>query len=297
MAWDLSFWVLCFFINISLVTSSFYQLLSLSDLEADHLNPFEASTRINAVVLPEFLLQGFLCVIFLLTWHWFMFLLTVPLTAYHLMLYLNRKHLVDVTEIFRDLNIEKKYRFVKLGIYLLLFTVVLFRLVISAFNSLHDEVAVHVASDSAESVYQCASCNFDLDICRALLQQPIAFPRPEHRYHERPLSFIEKHNKEVYGLIAVYARKKRQLQRYTAGNFHKLEHLHEHPLIFNEINDKEVTGYCSGCCEVLYGPIYKCLECISFDLHKACAELSLEINHYPHRQQPLTLSPNPMTNP
>ncbi|XVE75669.1 hypothetical protein DITRI_Ditri12bG0111500 [Diplodiscus trichospermus] len=144
MAWDLIFWVLCFFINIALLALSFYQLLSLSDLEDDHLNPFEASTRINSVVFPEFLLQGFLCALFLLTWHWFMFLLTVPLTVYHLMLYLNRKHLVDVTEIFRDLNFEKKYRFVKLGIYLLLFTLVLFRLVISAFNSLHDEVDEHV---------------------------------------------------------------------------------------------------------------------------------------------------------
>ncbi|XWS59200.1 hypothetical protein CRYUN_Cryun08bG0101300 [Craigia yunnanensis] len=128
MAWNLIFWVLCFFINIALLASTFYQLLSLSDLEADHLNPFEASTRINSVVLPEFLLQGLLCAIFLLTWHWFMFLLAVPLSAYHLMLYFNRKHLLDVTEIFRDLNIEKRYRFVKLGIYLVLFTVVLFRL-------------------------------------------------------------------------------------------------------------------------------------------------------------------------
>ncbi|XP_022766750.1 protein cornichon homolog 1 isoform X2 [Durio zibethinus] len=144
MAWDLMFWILCFFIKIALVSSSFYQLLSLSDLESDHLNPFEASTRINSVVIPEFLLQGFLCALFLLTWHWFMFLLAVPLTVFHLMLYLNRKHLLDVTEIFRDLNNEKKYRFVKLGIYLLLFTLVLFRLIISAFNSLHDEVDEHV---------------------------------------------------------------------------------------------------------------------------------------------------------
>ncbi|KAK8628749.1 hypothetical protein V6N13_009332 [Hibiscus sabdariffa] len=128
MAWDLIFWVLCFFINIALLASSFYQLLSLSDLEADHLNPFEAATRINSIVLPEFLLQGFFCLSFLLTWHWFMFISTLPITVYHLMLYSNRKHLLDVTEIFRDLNTEKKYRFVKLAVYLLLFTVVLFRL-------------------------------------------------------------------------------------------------------------------------------------------------------------------------
>ncbi|MBA0587846.1 hypothetical protein Gorai_000967 [Gossypium raimondii] len=62
-------------------------MLSLSDLEADHLNPFEASTRINSIVLPEFLLQGFLCISFLLTWHWFMFLFTLPIAAYHLMFF------------------------------------------------------------------------------------------------------------------------------------------------------------------------------------------------------------------
>ncbi|XP_021282544.1 protein cornichon homolog 1 isoform X1 [Herrania umbratica] len=128
MAWDLIFWILCFFINIALFASTFYQLLSLSDLEVDHLNPFEASSRINAVVVPEFLLQGLLCALFLLTWHWFMFLLFLPLTAYHLMLYLNRKHLIDVTEVFRDIDKEKKYRYVKLGIYLVLFTLVLFRI-------------------------------------------------------------------------------------------------------------------------------------------------------------------------
>ncbi|XP_039017236.1 protein cornichon homolog 1-like [Hibiscus syriacus] len=130
MARDLIFWVLCFFINIALLASSFYQLLSLSYLEADHLNPFEA-TRINSIVPLEFLLQAFLCLSFLLTCHWFMFLFTLPITAYHLMLYLNRKHLLDVIEIFRDLNTEKQYRLVKLAVYLLLFIVV-FRLLSSS---------------------------------------------------------------------------------------------------------------------------------------------------------------------
>lgn len=87
--WKKKLWVvvLCFlFLFLKRENLFGLQLLSLSDLEADHLNPFEASTRINYVVLPEFLLQGFLCALFLLTWHWFMFLLTVPLTAYHIML-------------------------------------------------------------------------------------------------------------------------------------------------------------------------------------------------------------------
>ncbi|OMO57370.1 Cornichon [Corchorus capsularis] len=128
---------------MGLVASTFYQLISLSDLEVDHLNPFEASSQINWAVLPEFLLQGFLCALFLLTGHWLMFLMAAPLTAYHVMLYLKRKHLIDVTEIFRDINFEKKYRFVKLGIYLLFFTICLVRLVISTFSAFLDDDIVH----------------------------------------------------------------------------------------------------------------------------------------------------------
>lgn len=59
------------------------KVLILSDLESDYVNPFDASSRINYFVLPEFIGQGALCVLCLFTGHWFMFLLTVPVTVYH----------------------------------------------------------------------------------------------------------------------------------------------------------------------------------------------------------------------
>uniref|UniRef100_A0A0D3HUU7 Uncharacterized protein n=1 Tax=Oryza barthii TaxID=65489 RepID=A0A0D3HUU7_9ORYZ len=40
-----------------------------------------------------------------------------PVAYYHGKLYMDRKHLVDVTEIFRQLNWEKKYRMIKLAFY------------------------------------------------------------------------------------------------------------------------------------------------------------------------------------
>ncbi|KAK3035145.1 hypothetical protein RJ639_032818 [Escallonia herrerae] len=44
--------------------------------------------------------------------------------------FMKRKHLIDVTEVFRSLNAEKKNRIAKLGFYVLLFA----RLVLSVMN-------------------------------------------------------------------------------------------------------------------------------------------------------------------
>uniref|UniRef100_A0A7N0TC41 Cornichon family protein n=1 Tax=Kalanchoe fedtschenkoi TaxID=63787 RepID=A0A7N0TC41_KALFE len=145
MAWDLILWLIVFCINIALLASTLYQVICLSDLESDYLNPYESSSRINALILPEFILQTVLCALFLLTWHWFMFMLTLPLTYYNVTLYIKKLHLVDVTEIFRTLNGEKKYRIVKLVFYSMLFCIITVRLVISIFNSLVDaDDAVHI---------------------------------------------------------------------------------------------------------------------------------------------------------
>ncbi|XP_017976595.1 PREDICTED: uncharacterized protein LOC18599046 [Theobroma cacao] len=82
------------------------------------------------------------------------------------------------------------------------------------------------------------------------------------------------------------------LQVSVAGNFEKLEHFsHEHPLIFNEKYNKKVYGDCQGCRKPLSGPIYRCLDCSKFDLHKECAELPLELNHPFHPSHPLILLP------
>ncbi|WVZ90331.1 hypothetical protein U9M48_036640 [Paspalum notatum var. saurae] len=105
-------------------------LICLSDLEYDYINPYDSSSRINAVVLVEYLLQGALCASFLLTLHWFPFLVMAPVTYYHVKLYMARKHLVDVTEIFRQLNGEKKYRMIKLAFYFCLFIITIYRHVV-----------------------------------------------------------------------------------------------------------------------------------------------------------------------
>ncbi|GMH20125.1 hypothetical protein Nepgr_021966 [Nepenthes gracilis] len=144
MDWDLILWLIAIVSNISLLVLLIYQIICLSDLEADYMNPYESSANINAMVIPEFLVQGAFCALFLFTGHWFMFLITLPIACYHVRLFIKREHLVDVTEIFRALSSEKKFRLIKLAAYLLFFFLVIVRLVIAIYNSLADEdEAVH----------------------------------------------------------------------------------------------------------------------------------------------------------
>ncbi|CAJ2671386.1 protein cornichon homolog 1-like [Trifolium pratense] len=131
MAFDLFFWLLiCFPFNIAFLASAFYQVLLLSDLESDYVNPYDASSKINYFVVPEFIGQGLLCALFLFTGHWFMFLLMLPLACYHVRLYVKRQHLLDVTEVFRVLNAEKTFRIAKLAFYLTMIIINIFRLVL-----------------------------------------------------------------------------------------------------------------------------------------------------------------------
>lgn len=132
MAWEVLLWLLSFLIVIALLGFVVYQLICLSDLEFDYINPYDSTARINRLVIPEFVIQGFLCLLFLLTGCWLMCLITAPLVYYHTQLYMKRKHLVDVTEIFNLLNAEKKYRMIKLTYYLILFFIVIYRLVSSS---------------------------------------------------------------------------------------------------------------------------------------------------------------------
>ncbi|XP_057449880.1 protein cornichon homolog 4-like [Lotus japonicus] len=111
---DLFIWLISFFLLIALLVLVTYQLMCLADLEFDYINPYDFSSQINTVVLPEYIIQGFLSCFYLITGHWVMSLFCVPYLCYNVRMYIQRKHLVDVTEIFNQLSWEKKQRLVKL---------------------------------------------------------------------------------------------------------------------------------------------------------------------------------------
>jgi putative copper export protein len=54
------------------------QLMCLADLEFDYINPYDFSSRINAVVFPEFVIQAVLTFFYLVTGHWIMSLFCLP---------------------------------------------------------------------------------------------------------------------------------------------------------------------------------------------------------------------------
>ncbi|KAM3355810.1 protein cornichon 1 [Capsicum galapagoense] len=139
MAWEPILWLIFLVINIALISLVIYQIVCLTDLEADYMNPYESSSRINSVVLKEYILHGAFCILFLITGHWFISLLTFLPAYYNVRKFLSRQHLIDVTEVFRFIQSEKKIRIFKLGFYLVLFVLVLVSLVLSSINALVDE--------------------------------------------------------------------------------------------------------------------------------------------------------------
>ncbi|KAM7259393.1 hypothetical protein ACFE04_015134 [Oxalis oulophora] len=156
---DLYVWLLSFFILIALVVLVVYQLLSinplatrrlktignicemlmcLADLEFDYINPYDSSSRINRVIIPEYIVGGVLCALHIVTGHWAMALLCVPYIYYNVRLYTRKQHLVDVTEIFNLLNWEKKLRLFKLGYFIFLLFLAIFWMIWNALED-HDD--------------------------------------------------------------------------------------------------------------------------------------------------------------
>jgi len=127
-------WLTAFFLVVALIVLVIYQLMCLADLEFDYINPFDSSSRINKVVMPEFVLQALLSVLFLLSGHWVMFLLSLPLVYYNYTLYQRRQHLVDVTEIFNQLGREKKRRLFKIVSLIVLLFLSLFWMIWSVLS-------------------------------------------------------------------------------------------------------------------------------------------------------------------
>ncbi|KAG6577590.1 Protein cornichon-like 4, partial [Cucurbita argyrosperma subsp. sororia] len=129
---DLFVWLISFFSLVALLIVLVYQLMCLADLEFDYINPYDSASRINKVVMPEFVAIGVLCVFYLLTGHWGMSMLCGPYIYYNVRLYLRRQYLVDVTEIFNMLNWEKKRRLFKLAYLVFLLFLSIFWMIYSA---------------------------------------------------------------------------------------------------------------------------------------------------------------------
>lgn len=111
-----------------LLFTSVYYLISYSDLEADYVNPIELCSKLNALVLPEYMAHLALTSVFLLSFNFRAVLWNAPLVAWHYARYSERRHWHDPTEIYRKVREHKQEAFVKLAFFLLSFGYYMYRM-------------------------------------------------------------------------------------------------------------------------------------------------------------------------
>ncbi|EDQ88531.1 uncharacterized protein MONBRDRAFT_32837 [Monosiga brevicollis MX1] len=135
MTADVLLWIFAVVVVVALLFLMVYNLLAFDELAHDHKNPIDVCNSLNPLVLPEYIAQGVLTLLFLLTGNWMCALLMAPLTCYHVWRYLNRPMMsqpgiYDMTEMFnrdemRHNNVESA---VKLAFYMLTFFYFLYRM-------------------------------------------------------------------------------------------------------------------------------------------------------------------------
>ncbi|KAJ0860655.1 hypothetical protein HanRHA438_Chr13g0625991 [Helianthus annuus] len=136
---DIILWILSFFILLAVMALVLYQIMCFLDLEIDYINPYELTTKINNIMLPEFITQGALCFLHLVARHWMMFFLCLPYLYYNVNLYIHRRHLVYATEVFSELSREKKQRIFKLVYLAVLLFFSLFWMIWSIVDDYEDD--------------------------------------------------------------------------------------------------------------------------------------------------------------
>ncbi|XP_050831289.1 protein cornichon homolog 1 isoform X1 [Serinus canaria] len=66
------------------------QIIAFDELKTDYKNPIDQCNTLNPLVLPEYLIHAFFCVMFLCAAEWLTLGLNMPLLAYHIWRYMSR---------------------------------------------------------------------------------------------------------------------------------------------------------------------------------------------------------------
>ncbi|XP_066491776.1 protein cornichon homolog 1 isoform X3 [Tiliqua scincoides] len=65
-------------------------IIAFDELKTDYKNPIDQCNTLNPLVLPEYLIHAFFCVMFLCATEWLTLGLNMPLLAYHIWRYMSR---------------------------------------------------------------------------------------------------------------------------------------------------------------------------------------------------------------
>ncbi|EDL13130.1 cornichon homolog 4 (Drosophila), isoform CRA_b [Mus musculus] len=116
------------------------RIITLSDLECDYINARSCCSKLNKWVIPELVGHTIVTVLMLVSLHWFIFLLNLPVATWNIYRFImvpsGNMGVFDPTEIHNrgQLKSHMKEAMIKLGFYLLCFFMYLYSMILALIN-------------------------------------------------------------------------------------------------------------------------------------------------------------------
>jgi len=124
----------------ALIFLSVYFIITLSDLECDYINARSCCSKLNKWVIPELIGHTIVTVLMLVSLHWFIFLLNLPVATWNIYRFImvpsGNMGVFDPTEIHNrgQLKSHMKEAMIKLGFHLLCFFMYLYSMILALIN-------------------------------------------------------------------------------------------------------------------------------------------------------------------
>uniref|UniRef100_A0A8C5Q4S8 Protein cornichon homolog 4 n=1 Tax=Leptobrachium leishanense TaxID=445787 RepID=A0A8C5Q4S8_9ANUR len=124
----------------ALIFLAVYFIITLSDLECDYINARSCCSKLNKWVQPELICHTLVTVLMLVTLHWIILLLNLPVATWNIYRYImvpsGNLGVFDPTEIHNrgQLKSHMKEAMIKLGFHLLCFFIYLYSMILALIN-------------------------------------------------------------------------------------------------------------------------------------------------------------------
>ncbi len=151
-------WLLALLAQAAALGCSLYQLVQLTDLEFDHINPHDASRNYNAMVYPACFIEIIFCCVLFMGGNWLLGLPALALALFDIReIWSQGNGKIDVTEIFRMLRQKRATVTKKSVVGMIMFAWTLYRFVEAIVTSLVShhgkQAAQQVLREAAATLY------------------------------------------------------------------------------------------------------------------------------------------------
>ncbi|XP_048393965.1 protein cornichon homolog 1 isoform X1 [Stegostoma tigrinum] len=83
-------YMLALLLTAALIFFAIWHIIAFDELKTDYKNPIDQCNTLNPLVLPEYLIHAFFCVMFLCATEWLTLGVNMPLLGYHIWRYMTR---------------------------------------------------------------------------------------------------------------------------------------------------------------------------------------------------------------